>query len=309
MNSAPKNFVPSGLVDCTLTPFDSNNNIDLETFARIVEFLMKHNASSICVNLHLAESLNLSLDERKQLAAAAVEASNQRVPVIVNVSTPGTDHAVELAKHAENSGADAIMAIPPYYWKPPQEGVEAHFRAILSATGLPFIGYNSPMIMDGVGIAPETLMRLMDDYPQFVGLKDASHNWEIFLELGRAARSRNRDFGMFVGTEWVIPSLTLGGTACMSVFGGVAPNFVKRLYDLTKAGNLEEALKLQYIYSELYQTTKVEYPAPTKAMWEIMGRPIGGPRLPNRPVSAARRQEIEALLNKFGFLDSEPQGW
>jgi len=298
-----------GIVDVPVTPFTPDNKVDLDTFARVIEFLLRHNASSLCINLHLAESLNLTLDERKLLAKAAVEVAAGRVPVIVHVSTPGTDQAIELARHAEQVGADCVMAIAPYYWKPSQEQLYEHFAAIIAATALPFIAYNSPTIMDGVGIAPSTLTALMQRFPQFIGLKEASHNWEKYLELGRAAKTVRADFGLFVGTEWMLPSLTLGGTACMSVFGGIAPRFVRSLHEATTGGALKEALALQYKFSELYQIAKVEYPAPTKAMWEIMGRPVGAPRLPNRPLSAERKKEIRSTLERLGLFDTEPHGW
>jgi len=305
----PMTAVPRGLIHVPVTPFTPDNALDLATFARVVEFLLRQNAAALCVNLHLAESLNLTLDERKALAERAVEVAAGRVPVIVHVSTPGTDQAIELARHAEQIGADCVMAIAPYYWKPSQDGLYEHFAAIMRATSLPFIAYNSPTIMDGIGIAPATLTRMMQRFPQLIGLKEASHNWEKYLELGRAARSVRADFGLFVGTEWMIPSLTLGGTACMSVFGGIAPRFVQALWDATTGGRLQDALELQYKFSELYQIAKTEYPAPTKAMWEIMGRPVGAPRLPNRPLTAGRKSEIKATLQTLGLFDTEPKGW
>ena len=148
----------------------------------------------------------------------------------------------------------------------------------------------------------------MERFPQFIGLKEASHNWEKYLELGRAARKVRADFGLFVGTEWMIPCLTLGGTACMSIFGGIAPRFVRALYQATTNGSMKEALALQYKFSELYQIAKVEYPAPTKAMWEIMGRPVGPPRLPNRPLTPTRKSEIKSTLDALGLFDTEPKG-
>jgi 4-hydroxy-tetrahydrodipicolinate synthase len=301
--------IPAGIVDVPVTPFTADNKVDLDTFARGVEFLLRHNATSLCVNLHLAESLNLTLEERKLLAKAAVEVTAGRVPVMIHVSTPGTDQAIELARHAESVGADCIIAIAPYYWKPAQDALYEHFAAIISATALPFVAYSSPTIMDGVGLTPETLVRLMERFPHFIGLKEASHNWEKYIELGRAARKIRPDFGLFVGTEWMIPCLTLGGTACMSVFGGIAPRFVKSLFEATTSGRLKDALPLQYKFSELYQIAKVEYPAPTKAMWEIMGRPVGAPRLPNRPLTAERKNEIRRTLETLGLFDSEPHGW
>ena len=301
--------VPRGIIHVPVTPFTPDNKVDLDTFARVIEFLLAQNAASLCINLHLAESLNLTLDERKLLAEAAVEVTAGRVPVIVHVSMPGTDQAVDLARHAEAAGADCVIAIAPYYWKPSQAALYEHFSAIMSATGLPFIAYSSPTIMDGIGIAPATLVKLIERFPKFIGLKDASHNWEKYLELGRAAKKVRPDFGLFVGTEWMIPCLTLGGTACMSIFGGIAPRFVHALYTATTGGALKDALELQYKFSELYQIAKVEYPAPTKAMWEIMGRPVGSPRLPNRPLSPGAKKEIRRTLETLGLFDTEPHGW
>lgn len=305
----PMSTLPRGIIHVPVTPFTSENKVDPDTYGKVIEFLLRHNASSLCINLHLAESLNLTTEERKLLAKTAVEVVAGRVPIIVHVSMPGTDQAVDLARHAEEIGADCVIAIAPYYWKPSQEALYEHFSAIMSATDLPFIAYSSPAIMDGVGIAPSTLIKLMERFPKFIGLKEASHNWQKYMELGNAARKARPNFGLFVGTEWIIPCLTLGGTACMSIFGGIAPRFVQSLYDATINGNLKDALELQFKYSDVYQITRVEYPAPTKAMWEIMGRPIGSPRLPNRPLSADRKKEIKSALETLGLFDTEPHGW
>lgn len=301
--------VPRGIIQCPITPFTTGNEVDLDLFGRVVEFLMKQRCDALCVNLHLAESLNLTLDERKALTAVAVEASAGRVPVIANVSVSGTDQAVDLARHAEAAGADCIMAISPYYWKPPIAALYEHFAAIIAATGLPFIGYSSPTIMDGIGITPDLLVRLMQQFPQVIGVKEASHNWETYINLGMAGRSVRPDFGLFVGTEWIIPSLTLGGVACMSIQGGICPKLVEGLYDKTRAGDLAAAWPLQEKLARMYALTKGEYPAPTKAMWAIMGRPVGNPRLPNRPVTADRAKELEGELDRLGILASEQHGW
>jgi dihydrodipicolinate synthase/N-acetylneuraminate lyase len=301
--------VPRGVIQCPITPFTARNELDLSLFGRVVEFLMKQGCEALCINLHLAESLNLTLKERKALAEATIEVSNGRTPVIVNVSTPGTDQAMALAKHAEKAGADCIMAISPYYWKPPVGALYEHFAAIISATSLPFIGYSSPTIMDGVGITPDLLIRLMRQFPQFIGVKEASHNWETYIALGMAGRSVRSDFGLFVGTEWTIPSLTLGGVACMSIQSGICPKLVRDLYEATRTGRLAEALPMQEKMARMYTLTKGEYPAPTKAMWEIMGRPVGRPRLPNRPVTVERAKELEGELDRLGILATEQHGW
>src|SRR3974390_686529 len=104
MSSGPSLPTLRGVIHVPVPPFNNQNEIDLRTYGRVIEFLLRHDASSICINLHLAESLNLTLDERKRLAEAAVEVVSGRVTVIVPVSTPGTDEAIDLARHAKRVG-------------------------------------------------------------------------------------------------------------------------------------------------------------------------------------------------------------
>ena len=163
--------VPRGIIHCPVTPFDRTNAVDLQTFGDVIEFLLAQAPVALCVNLHLAESLNLSSEERKLLAEAAVSVTGGRAPVIVNVSTPGTDQAIELARHAEKAGADCLMTITPYHWKPSQEAIYDHFAAIMRATALQLLGYNSPLAMGGLGLVPETLVRLMRELPQLIVIK------------------------------------------------------------------------------------------------------------------------------------------
>src|ERR1039458_6743004 len=106
----PMSTLRRGIIHVPVTPFTSENKVDPDTYRRVIEFLLRHNASSLCINLHLAESLNLTTEERKLLAKTAVEVVAGRVPIIVHVSMPGTDQAVDLARHAEEIGADCVIA-------------------------------------------------------------------------------------------------------------------------------------------------------------------------------------------------------
>ena len=301
--------VPFGIMHVPVAPFTADNKLDLDTNSKHIDFCIRHGASSLCVVLHLAESLNLGIDERKELAKASIDAAAGRVPVIVNVSTPGTDQAIELARHAERAGADAVIAIAPYYWKPSQEAICAHFSAIMSATALPFMGYHSPALMDGIGISPASLIHLMERFDRFIGLKEASHNFENFIELRRASRQVRDNFGLILGIEYVLPAITLGGVGTMSIFGAVCPRLVNRLFEASVKGRLDEARALQDTMSYLWQLGKVDYPAPIKAMMEIMGRPVGGTRLPIRTVSGEKKKFLASELERLGLLAGEPAGW
>lgn len=316
MTSAPESRgrerltqVPYGLMHVPVAPFTADNRLDLDTYAKHIDFCIRHGASSLCVVLHLAESLNLDVAEREELAKASVDAAARRVPVIVNVSTSGTDAAIRLACHAERIGADAVIAIAPYYWKPPQEAICDHFSAIMSATDLPFMAYHSPALMDGIGLSPASLIRLMERFPQFIGLKEASHNFESFIELRRASRQVRDNFGLVLGIEYILPAMTLGGVGTMSIFCAVCPNLVNRLFEATVKGDLERARAMQDTVSYLWQLGKADYPAPIKAMMDLMGRPVGPTRLPIRPVTDEKMRFLASELARLGILQNEPTGW
>jgi 4-hydroxy-tetrahydrodipicolinate synthase len=305
----PMRSVPRGVIQCPLTPFFENGQVDYATYEKVIDFHIKQKPSCICVVLHIAESLNLTIQEHKQLIEVAVKVSNDRVPIIANVSLPGTDQVIDLARHAEKVGADAVICITPYYWPPTEESQFEHFTALGSAIGMPLIGYNSPLYQGGSSLSPKLLVRLIERLNNFIGLKEASHSFEYFIEARRATQAVRPDFGMFTGVEYILPSMSLGGIGSMSATGSVAPRLVQNLYNLCAKGQYDEARPLQDKASYLWQLFKVEYPAPIKAAMEMLGRPIGKTRLPIRSLSEEGKRQLRKELEKLGVFDQEPHGW
>jgi 4-hydroxy-tetrahydrodipicolinate synthase len=305
----PLSVLPRGMMHCPVTPLDADGHLDLATFDRLIEFHIAAGATSLCVLLHVAESLNLSLDERKTLAARAVDAAAGRVPVIVHVSAPGTAHAVELARHAEAAGANAVCVLSPYYWPVPEDAIEAHFAAVLDSVRIGVMAYNSPNFQGGVALRPALIVRLLERHPHFIGLKEASHSFESFIELRRAAHAVRPDFGLILGVEYVLPAVALGGVGAMSVFGSIAPRLVAALHREVEAGAWSRAQPLQDKASALWQLMKPEYPAPIKAGMAMLGRPVGPVRGPMRSLSGAQQLRLQEALAALGVLDSEPRGW
>lgn len=301
--------VPKGVMHVPVTPFKANTSVDYETFEKLVDWHVRQNPSSLCVVLHIAESVSLTLEEQKNLIEISVRVANGRVPVIANVSMAGTDQAVDLARHSERVGADATICIAPYYWPVPEEALYDHFVRVATASSLPFMIYNSP-IFQGVSLSPRFLVRLMHKLPNFIGEKEASHNFEYFIEARRATQAVRPDFGLILGVEYIIPSVSMGGVGSMSISGGVAPRMMQRLYDLSAAGQFFEALALQDKASHLWQLFKPEYPAAIKAAMALMGRPVGPVRGPMRSLTAAQIDSLRAELTHIGVFDgSEPMGW
>lgn len=305
----PLRTVPKGVMHVPVTPFKADMSVDYETFEKLVDWHVRQNPSSLCVVLHIAESVSLTLEEHKNLIEISVRVANGRVPVIANVSMAGTDQAVDLARHSERVGADATICIAPYYWPVPEEALYDHFVRVATASNLPFMIYNSP-IFQGVSLSPKFLVRLMHKLPNFIGEKEASHNFEYFIEARRATQAVRPDFGLILGVEYIIPSVSMGGVGSMSISGGVAPRMMQRLYDLSAACQFFEALPLQDKASHLWQLFKPEYPAAIKAAMALMGRPVGPARGPMRSLTAAQIDSLRAELTHIGVFDgSEPMGW
>jgi len=301
--------VPNGVMHIPLTPLNDDMTVDYDTFEKLVDWHVRESPSSLCVILHIAESVSLTKEEHKKLIEISVNVTKGRVPVIANVSMAGTDQAIDLACHSEKVGADAIICISPYYWPVPEEALYDHFVRVATATSLPFMIYNSP-IFQGVSLSPKFLVRLMKRLPNFIGEKEASHNFEYFIEARKATQAVRPEFGLILGVEYIIPSVSMGGVGSMAISGSVAPRMMQHLYDLCAAGSFFEAAPLQDRASGLWQLFKPEYPAPIKAAMEMMGRPIGPVRGPMRSLTAEQKAKLRQDLEALGVFDgSEPFGW
>jgi 4-hydroxy-tetrahydrodipicolinate synthase len=305
----PLRTVPKGVMHVPVTPFKDDMTVDYATFEKLVDWHVRQKPSSLCVVLHIAESVSLAKDEHQKLIEVSVKVTAGRVPVIANVSMAGTDQAIDLARHSEKVGADAVICLSPYYWPVPEEALFEHFLRVARATPLPFMIYNSP-IFQGVSLSPKFLVRLMHELPHFIGEKEASHNFEYFIEARRATQAVRPEFGVLLGVEYIIPSVSMGGVGSMSISGGVAPRMMQKLYDLCAAGKFSEAAPLQDKASHLWQLFKPEYPTAIKAAMGMMGRPVGPVRGPMRNLGAEQKQKLRKELESIGIFDgSEPAGW
>jgi 4-hydroxy-tetrahydrodipicolinate synthase len=290
-----------------VTPMTADGRVDSETTGKLIDFLVRHGSAGVCVTLHVGEGPNLTLDERKTVLEAALEGAAGRVPVLSHISMAGTDQTVELARHAERAGAAAVVVLPPYYWRPSDESLLRHFEAISQAIEIPFILYTLPS--REMGVSPETIAEMARRFPNFIGVKEASHDWEKFLAIRTAAKEVRPDFAMTVGVEYLLPVMVMGGLSCYSIIGAVAPRLLNGLYRACAERDLDRALELQTTVGKIHKMFRVEYPAPIKAAMEIMGRPCGKTRLPIVPLDAEKKAILRGRLEELGILEQEPHGW
>src|SRR3970040_449003 len=168
-------------------PLTEDFSPDLPTFERLLDFHVRSGSPAISWPHHKGESLNLTIPERKRFAEAAVKVVAGRVPVTIHVSALAVEDTMELARHAQEIGADGILAITPYFWNPSLEAIHDYFVRLCTSIDLPVISYNSPSYLAGVEITGALMSRLIERLPNFAGVKEASFNSEKFIELSRMA--------------------------------------------------------------------------------------------------------------------------
>ncbi|MGE0559730.1 MAG: dihydrodipicolinate synthase family protein [Burkholderiales bacterium] len=302
-------LVLKGVMQSTVTPLKEDFSPDLATFEKLVEFHVRTGATAIAWPHHKAESLNLTIAERKKFAEVAVKVTAGRVPVSIHVSALAVEDTMVLTRHAEQIGADAILAITPYFWNPSPQALYDYFVRVGTATGLPLIAYNSPSYLEGVEITGDLTRRLIERLPNFVAMKEASFDSGKFLEISRVALALRPDFSMIAGVEFLLPSVPLGGAGSYSSAGAICPNLCTELYASCVAGNWPRARELQYKLAQLWDLFRDQYPSSLKGGMVIMGRPVGPTRPPLPTATRERQDHIHEQLGALGILDSEPHGW
>jgi dihydrodipicolinate synthase/N-acetylneuraminate lyase len=298
-----------GVMQSTVTPLKADFSPDLPTFERLLDFHVRTGATAISWPHHKGESLNLTIAERKAFAEVAVKVVAGRVPVSIHVSALAVEDSMELARHAQQIGADAIIAITPYFWSPTTGALYDYFVRLGTSIDLPLIAYNSPSYLAGVEFTGELTRRLIERLPNFIAMKEASFNSEKFLEISRVALALRPTFAMIAGVEFLAPSVPLGGAGSYSSAGAICPNLCTQLFDACVAGESVRARELQFKLSRLWDLFRDQYPSSLKGGMVVMGRPVGPTRPPLPTAGKERQAYIATQLGELGILETEPHGW
>jgi 4-hydroxy-tetrahydrodipicolinate synthase len=264
-----------------VTPFDDDGSLDLDGAAVLARWLVDHGNDGLVVAGTTGESPVLSDAERRDLWRAVAEAVT--VPVIAGSGTNDTAHSVELSRAARDAGAAGILAVTPYYSRPPQAGLLAHFRAVASATDLPVLLYDIP-VRTGRKINHDTMLALAREVPTIVGVKDAAGDPAASARLVAEAPS---GFDLYSGDDGLtLPLLAVGGAGVISVAGHWAAALMSRMVHAFFKGDVDtaRALNARLIESWTFQSGDLTpNPIPAKAMMRVLGLPAGQCRLPVGP--------------------------
>lgn len=287
-----------GSIPALVTPFTTEGAVDEQAFAAHVEWQISEGSSGLVPVGTTGESPTLSHAEHKRVVELCVEVAAKRVPVIAGAGSNNTLEAIELAQHAESVGADALLVVTPYYNKPTQAGLFAHYAAVAEATTLPIVLYSVPGRC-GVEIAPETCAALMERCGNIVAIKEAGGDAARVTKLRAACGER---LLIHSGDDALtLPFLSLGALGVTSVVSNVAPREMVEMVKAWHAGDVTRALKLHEAISELTEGMFIESnPGPVKAALALSN--LSGPemRLPMVPVSGPTREKLAGILSRFG---------
>ncbi len=288
-----------GSLVALITPMHADGSLDEEGYARFVEWQIAQGTQGLVPVGTTGESPTLTHAEHQRVIEIAVEAAAKRVPVIAGAGSNSTAEAVSLAIHARRRGADAIMAVTPYYNKPTQEGLFLHYMAIADAADLPMIIYNIPS-RSVIDMSVETMARLAR-HPNIVGVKDATANLARPLHTRRACGDT---FIQLSGEDHtVLPFLAAGGHGCISVTANVAPRRCADLHAAWAAGRTEEAIAIQDGLLALHDALFCESnPVPVKYAASLLGLTHAHCRLPLAPLAEASRARVQAAMADTGLL-------
>lgn len=280
-----------GVIPALVTPFDEHEEFDPKRMEQLIEWLIQQKVTGFYLTGSTGEGFLMTPEERKLAVETAVKAVNHRVPVIVHVGAISTKISIDLARHAEQAGADAISSVPPFYWHFSEDAILAYYRDIAASTSLPLIIYNVPL----AGLMGFGMIEKLSKLPGVAGIKyTATTHQDIY----RCKDEISPKFMVYSGAdEMAVSGIFNGADGIIGSFYTMLPDLFVRLYDDMKNGRYEDAQRLQKIaVSIINASLKTDYYAAIKETTRWMGVDAGYVRRPFRTLNA---EQIETLKQDF----------
>lgn len=287
------NFTLKGMGVALVTPFKSDKTIDYDALGRIIDYIIDGDADFIVVLGTTGETPTLFAEEKQAIRGFAVEHTRGRVPLVLGVGGNSTIGVVRELHTIPLEGFSAILSVVPYYNKPSQEGIYAHYREIAANSPLPVILYNVPG-RTGVNMTATTTLRLAREH-NIIGVKEASGN---FVQIEEIIKNKPDDFTVISGDDGITyPLMTLGAKGVISVIGNAFPKEFGRMVRLCLDGKFAEALPIHFKFTELFNLLFVDgNPAGVKCTLNALGLCENELRLPLVPTRLSTNEQIHKLL-------------
>ena len=279
-----------------ITPFDENNNIDFNSLEKLIHLHLKYTDYFVILGT-TAETSTLSLHEKKEIIHFTTDLVHNKKPIVVGIGGNNTLHVVDEIQSLPLQNIDAILSVSPYYNKPSQEGIYQHYKMIANNAPLPIILYNVPS-RTGKNIAPDTCIKLANDFNNIIGIKEASGDFEQAMQI---IKNKPENFLVISGDDALtLPLIACGMQGVISVIANCFPEKFNQLVSLALANNFVEANKIQYqllaAYTLLFEENN---PAGVKAFMCEQGMIQNNLRLPLVPASNKLMDKIKAYLAHF----------
>ncbi len=293
------NTLLSGSMVALVTPMKKDLSIDEVSLRALVDWHVDSGTHAIVPCGTTGESATLTHDEHKQVISIVVDQANKRVPVIAGAGSNSTKEALELHAHAREAGADAALHITPYYNKPTQDGLKAHFLTLADSSDLPIVLYNVPG-RTGVNMEASTTIEL-SRHENIVAVKEASGSLNQASEI---LDSVSHEFSFLSGEDaFTFPLYALGANGVISVTANVRPKEMSDQWKAIEKSDYETARQLHYALMPLHQGLFCETnPIPVKTALSMMGKIGEHFRLPLTSISDHNRESLKALLSRFDLL-------
>jgi len=289
----------AGYIPDIPTPFDEEGAVDLDAFARLCERQIEAGVTAIVVSETSGEASTLTPTEQESIIRAAVEVARGRVHVIAGAGSNSTGQAIELTQRAEAAGADAVLSVVPYYNKPMQAGIHAHFRAIAISTALPIILHDVPS-RTMRELSDDTLRRLADSR-HFIGLKDGTGDIARLLRLRPLLPA---GFRLLSGDDaTALAFVANGGDGCISIVSNVAPGLCQAIFSNCRQGRPQTARYLQSRLASLTAALTRESPAALKYALCLLGFMSPATRLPIVELADAAKAAVTGAIAEIGDED------
>ncbi|PAD37056.1 4-hydroxy-tetrahydrodipicolinate synthase [Terribacillus saccharophilus] len=281
------------VITAMVTPFDNQGQIDFDATTRLLDYLIENGTNAVVVAGTTGESPTLSHEEKLSLFRHVVKTVDGRIPIIAGTGSNNTQASIELTKEAEEIGVDAALIVAPYYNKPNQRGLYAHFEAVANSTKLPIMLYNIPG-RSVVKIEPETVMEL-SKISNIVSVKDSTGD---LSSMTKVIAGTPDDFSLYSGDDdLTLPVAAIGGNGIVSVSSHVVGNEIQAMLQAYEAGNIGEASRIhQQILPIMQGLFQAPNPTPVKEALNQKGIAVGGVRLPLVELTDEEKENVSKLL-------------
>ena len=287
------------VVTAMVTPFREDHSLDLDAARQLASYLYDHGTETLLVAGSTGESPTLGHGEKLELFRAIVDVAKGKGKVLCGTGTYNTAETIELSREAQELGADGLLLVTPYYNKPPQRGLLEHFTRVADAVTLPIMAYNVPG-RTGIRMEHDTLLHLAE-VPNIVAVKDSTGDFQAVSKLISEAPP---DFEVYSGDDWAtFGYLCLGAVGIVSVAAHLVGDRIAQLCDLVFSGDIPAARKIHEELTPLFNALFItSNPIPVKTALEMVGRPVGPPRLPLVQATKDERERIRKALEDAGLL-------